>query len=169
MTAIVFVAGQALAGIPNVELVTFLVFVSGFLLGPARGALVGAAGMGAHSLFNVMGAAPPPVWVAQWVCYAGVGVAGALAGPWLARVENRVVAAAAAALMGVALVLAYQVAANAAAWAAFATGVDLWLYVWGGILFAGVHVVWNALVFMLAVPPTLRVLDRQRRELAAMT
>ncbi len=168
MTAIVFVAGQSLAGIPNVELVTFLVFVAGYLLGPVGGAVVGAAGMGAHSLFNVMGVVVPPVWLAQVFCYALVGVAGAVAGPRLARVEAAPLAAILAALTGTVLVLFYQIAVNAVAYLTFATGVSLRVYVFGGIAFAAVHIVWNAALFLAAVPPTLRVLSRQRRELAAM-
>lgn len=167
LTALVFVAGQALAGIPNVELVTFLVFVSGYLLGPALGALVGAAGMGAHSLFNVMGAAPPPVWVAQWMSYALVGVAGGLLGPPLSRLARRGVAAVACALSGVVLVLLYQLLVNGVAFLVFASGVSVWVYLWGGILFASVQLAWNAAVFFLAMPPVLRVLARHRDELVA--
>lgn len=167
LTALVFVAGQALAGIPNVELLTFLVFVSGYLLGPLLGALVGAAGMGAHSLFNVMGAVALPVWVSQWVCYALVGLAGGVAGPWLARIPRRGVAAVLAAATGVVLVIFYQLAVNAVAFLAFSSGVSVWVYVWGGIVFGAIQVLWNAVVFVFAVPPTLRVLAPYRRELAA--
>jgi hypothetical protein len=167
LTALVFVVGQALAGVPNVELVTLLVFLAGYLLGPVGGMVVGAAGMAAHSLFNVMGAAAPPVWIAQWVCYALVGLAGALVGPALARVTRRGVAALLAAATGAALVLFYQAAVNAVAFFTFSSGVSLWVYLWGGIAFAAVQVVWNAAVFLLALMPTLRVLARYRRELGA--
>ena len=81
LTALMYAAGQALAGIPNVEAITLLAFTSGDLLGPLRGALVGGAGMGAHSLFNVMGATPPPVWITQIACYALVGFCGGAIGP----------------------------------------------------------------------------------------
>jgi hypothetical protein len=166
LTALVFVAGQALAGVPNIELVTFLVFVAGYLLGPVLGAVVGAAGMGAHSLLNVMGAVAPPVWIAQWLCYAVVGVVGGLAGPGLARIRSRGVAAVVAALTGAALALFYQLAVNAVGFFAFSAGVSVWVYVWGGILFGVVQVAWNACLFLLAMPPTLRVLAPYRREMA---
>ncbi len=167
LTALVFVAGQALAGIPNVELVTFLVFVAGYLLGPALGAVVGGAGMAAHSLLNVMGAVAPPVWISQWLCYAGVGVAGGLVGPPLARISHRGLAAVLAAATGAALVIVYQLAVNAAAFYTFSSDVSVWVYVWGGVVFGVVHVAWNAALFFAALRPTLRVLAPYRREVTA--
>ena len=39
LIALTVAAGQALAGVPNIELVTLLVFLSGFLLGRRTGAI----------------------------------------------------------------------------------------------------------------------------------
>jgi len=166
LTALVFVAGQALAGVPNVELVTVLVFIAGYLLGPALGAVVGAAGMGAHSLLNVMGAVAPPVWLAQLACYALVGVVGGIAGPALARMRRHGLASVLAAVLGAGLALFYQLVVNAVAFFIFSSGVSVWVYVWGGVAFATVQVAWNGAVFLF-VPATLRVLARYRREVAA--
>jgi hypothetical protein len=165
LVALIFAAGQALAGIPNVELVTMVAFVSGYLLGPALGAAVGAAGMGAHSLFNVLGAVAPPVWIAQIVCYGLVGWAGGVAGPALARVRSRTRAALLAAVTGGLLVAAYQVAVNAVAFYTFTSDVPVWTYVWAGVAFGAIQLAWNAVVFGVALPPMLRVLSRHRREL----
>ena len=165
LVATMFAAGQALAGIPNVELVTALAFVSGYLLGPALGAAVGAAGMGAHSLFNVLGAVAPPVWIAQVVCYGFVGWAGGMAGPRLARVPSRVHAALLAALTGTALVLVYQIVVNGVAFYTFTSDVEVWTYVWAGVAFGAIQIAWNAVTFGLAMPPMLRVLARHRGEL----
>lgn len=165
LVAMIFAAGQALAGIPNVELVTALAFVSGYLLGPALGAGVGAAGMGAHSLFNVMGTVVPPMWLAQVGSFALIGCAGGIAGPMLARVPSRAHAAILCALTGAVLVFIYQVVVNLVAFYTFTSDVDVWVYVWGGVAFGAVQVAWNAVVFGAAMPPMLRVLARYRREL----
>ena len=165
LVAMIFAAGQALSGIPNVELVTTLAFVAGYLLGPVVGAGVGAAGMGAHSLFNVMGTVVPPVWLAQVASFALVGAAGGLLGPAIARTRGGVRAAILAAVIGAALVIVYQLAVNVVAFHTFTNDVDVWVYVWGGIAFGAVQVAWNAAVFGAAVPPMLRVLARHRREL----
>ncbi|HEX5131990.1 MAG TPA: hypothetical protein VFX92_05845 [Candidatus Krumholzibacteria bacterium] len=166
LTALVYVAGQVLAAIPNVELVTFLAFVAGFLLGPLLGAVVGGAGMAAHSLFNVMGMVAPPVWIAQWGAYALVGVAGALAGPWIAGMRRRGLAAVVSGVTGAALVLFYQAVVNAVSFVTFASGISVWVYVWGGIAFAALQMIWNAALFAALLVPTLHVLARYRRELA---
>lgn len=166
LTALIFATGQALAGIPNVETVTFLSFVSGFLLGPLPGTLVGACAMGAHSLFNPLGSAPPPVLVSQVVCYGAVGLAGALAGPMIVGLRSRVAAVVASVVAGGACVMVYQLVINVVSFKTFTSDVPLWTYVWGGIAFGAIQLLWNALLFGAALPPTLRVLSRHRRELA---
>jgi hypothetical protein len=165
LAAMIYAVGQALAGVPNVELVTALSFVSGYLLGPAWGAVVGATGMGAHSLFNVMGTVAPPVWLAQVGCFALIGVTGGTVGPGIARDSARTRAAVRAALTGVVLVLVYQLVVNLVAFYTFTNDVPVWTYVWGGIIFGAMQVGWNAVVFGIAMPPMLRVLARYRREL----
>ncbi len=166
LTAMVYVAGQALAGVPNVELVTFLSFAAGYLLGAGPGAVVGACGMAAHSLFNVMGAVPPPVWIAQIACYALIGATGGWVGPALLRVGNRLVASVLAALTGALLTLVYQGVVNAISFFVFTSDVTVWAFVWGGVAFAAVQFAWNAALFFAALCPTLRVLSRFRDEVA---
>ena len=63
------------------------------------------------------------------------------------------------------LTLAYQVVVNVASFLSFATHVPLWKYVWAGVAFAAVQIVWNAALFFVTLPPMLRVLARVRREL----
>jgi hypothetical protein len=48
----------------------------------------------------------------------------------------------------------------------FATHVPLLTYVWGGIAFAAIQLVWNAALFFVTVPPVLRVFARARHELS---
>jgi len=166
LAAMVYVAGQALAGVPNVELVTFLSFASGYLLGAGLGALVGACGMAAHSLFNIMGAVPPPVWIAQVACYALIGAAGGWLGPMIAGIRARMLASVVAAATGSLLTLFYQAVVNLVSFTIFTSGVSVWAFVWGGIAFASVQFVWNAAFFFAALRPTLRVLTRFRDEVA---
>ncbi len=166
LTALVYAAGEALAGIPNVEVITLLVFIAGFLLGPAWGMVVGGAGMGAHSLFNALGTVAPPVWIAQVVCYAFVGLCGAWLGPRLAALKTRTAQALASAAAGLVLVAVYQLVVNSISFMTFAANVPLWTYVWGGLAFASVQMVWNAALFFVTLPPTLKVLGRARRELS---
>lgn len=165
LIALTVASGQALAGIPNIELVTVLVFVSGFLLGRRAGAIVGAVSAGAHSLFNVMGAAAPPVLAAQIVGYGAIGVVGATAGPAMMRLRRRPLQAVTAALVGAACNLGYLTLVSVATYFTFTTSDTLLVFIWGGITFTAIGVAWNAAVFAVAVPSMIRVLEHFRREL----
>jgi energy-coupling factor transport system substrate-specific component len=164
LTALAIAAGYALAAIPNVELITLLVFVSGYLLGPALGGGVGAVAMAGHSTFNVMGAAIPPILAAQVACYALVGAAGGVAGPAIRRLPP-IPASIAAALCGGVLVVGYQVVVGVVSFYTFTGESVLWAYIWGGLVFSSIHVAWNVAVFLVVLRPTLSVLDRHRAEL----
>jgi len=151
--------GQAFAGVPNVELVTFVVVVSGYLLGSLLGAVVGGTTIAIHSVFNAFGAAPPPVLVAQVVAYALIGVVGSPLGRLVVRL-GRSSGAVIASIAGAAGVLTYQVFVNVASWIAYPTGVPVWGYIAGGVTFAAVQIGWNAALFAVALRPTLVVCGR---------
>jgi hypothetical protein len=162
--------GFALSGVPNVELVTFVVFVAGFLLGPVRGACAGAAAAAALSVFNPLGAALPPLVAAQAGGQALTGLWGGIAGPALARIRRRSMSALAAGATGLALTAIYDVATNAGAYATIAGEKSiegLVKFVAAGILFVGLHIVWNTVLFAAALGAVLRVLEKQREELNA--
>lgn len=168
MVALTVAAGYSLAGVPNVELVTVLIFVSGFLLGPKMGAVVGAASWGLHSLFNPMGAGVPPILAAQVVSGAVVGTTGGFIGPRLLDFNNRWLAAIAAGAAGFLLTLLFQILVNTASFYTFAddrAAYALWKYVLAGIAFTITHIVWNTGVFLVILRPLLAVLERHRLEL----
>ncbi len=160
LIALAVAAGQALAGIPNIELITFVVFVAGFLLGPVPGMIVGAVGIGGHSLFNVMGAVVPPMLIVQVLSYAGVGLAGATLGRFIAGLRHPMGASIVAGLVGATLTFIYQLAINTVAFYTFSSAGGLWPYIWGGLVFSVVHIGWNALLFSVSMRPTLAVLRR---------
>lgn len=168
LVALIVAAGYSLAGVPNVELVTLLVFVSGFLLGPRLGLAVGATSWGLYSLLNPMGAAVPPVLAAQVASGALVGLAGALTGPFILERVPRPAGMLLCGLSGLILTLMYQVVVNTAA---FVTFVDdrgvraFWAFMAGGIAFTVTHLVWNTAVFLVTLRPVMAVLDRYRLEL----
>lgn len=165
MIALSVAAGQALAAIPNVELITFLVFLSGYLLGVRTGALVGATAMGGHSLFNVMGSVIPPMLVTQIVIYAAIGAVGGVLGGVISRTRNAALASVIAGVTGGVLALVYQVAINVTAYFTFTSATTLWTFIVGGVAFSVVQIGWNVAVFFTALRPTMAVLGRFRGEL----
>jgi hypothetical protein len=170
LAAVAASLGFALSGVPNVELVTLVVFVSGFLLGPLYGAGVGAAAATALSVFNPLGAALPPVVAAQAAGQALSGLCGGIAGPALARVPGRTAARLAAGAAGLGLTVFYDVVTSAGAYVVIAGEKSiegLVKFVAAGILFVGLHIVWNTVLFAAVLGAVLRVLERQREELNA--
>jgi len=168
LVAVAVSLGFALAGIPNVELVTLVVFVSGFLLGPAYGAGVGALSAALFSLANPLGAALPPLVASQAAGQAVVGVLGGVSGPLLARFRARGIARLAAGGLGFGLTFVYDVITSVGAYATIAGEKSiegLVKFVAAGILFVGLHLVWNTMLFAVALVGILRVLDRYREEL----
>lgn len=160
--------GVALAGVPNVELMTLIVFVSGYLLGAGTGVVIGAASIAVHSLFNPLGAALPPLLGAQIVGFAIVGSAGGWIGPLVARLRLRATSFAAAGLAGMLLTLGYDALTNVGAFYTI-TGehrpVSLVQFVIAGLAFTIMHVVWNTALFAATLRPILNVLERYRDEL----
>lgn len=164
LTALVAALGFLLSGIPNIELMTLSTFVSGALLGAARGALVGAGAMAIFSGFNPYGMAPPPVYAMQIAGYAAIGAAGGLlggrAGLLRGGTAGRIAAGGA---LGFLLAVGYGALTNlGTAWSA---GLDVWPTMVGGIAFGLWHAAWNAAVFAVAGPPLLAALRRRRERL----
>jgi energy-coupling factor transport system substrate-specific component len=170
LAAVAVSLGFALSGVPNVELVTFAVFVSGYLLGPAPGAGVGAAAATALSVFNPLGTALPPLVAAQAAGQAVAGFCGGMAGPALARIPGGAPARIASAATGLALTVFYDVVTSVGAYATIAGEMSvegLVKFVSAGIVFVGLHIVWNTVLFAAALGAVLRVLKRHREELNA--
>lgn len=73
-------AGFSLLMIPNIELVTVIIFTAGLYLGPAWGIIVGGTAEMIFSGMNPMGSGLsfPPLFFAQIVGMAGVGFAGGI-------------------------------------------------------------------------------------------
>ncbi|MGD1049199.1 MAG: hypothetical protein ABR899_10675, partial [Candidatus Krumholzibacteriaceae bacterium] len=73
--------GFLLSEIPNVELMTLTVFVSGVFCGARLGGLVGGLSILFYSLLPPLGPAPAPLLAAPVLGYVVTRVAGGLAGP----------------------------------------------------------------------------------------
>jgi len=75
--------GFSLMFIPNIELITVMVFLSGIYLGIGWGALVGFTAMAIYSGLNPMGSGLsfPPLFLMQITGMAFAGIIGGLARP----------------------------------------------------------------------------------------
>jgi len=66
-SALAYAGGLAFTLIPNVEIITAIIFLSGVYLGSRKGLLVGLIAQTLYSTLNPYGVSPPPLFIAQ-VC-----------------------------------------------------------------------------------------------------
>ena len=72
------VLGYMLAYIPNIEVFTLLIFLSGFVLGKRDGMIIGLLSSTIFTFFNPLGTSPPPLFVYQLIHYSFTGLLGGL-------------------------------------------------------------------------------------------
>jgi hypothetical protein len=161
--------GYALIQFPNVELVTAVVFLSGYFLGWKMGGWVGATTMFIYSTFNPYGMAIPPVLVMQIFGMAISGIAGGVFGS-ISRSPTGWRLIVALAVMGFFLTVLYdflttfghviviQLSVQSLADTAHAFAVAVVF----GIGFYITHIVSNTIIFAAFVPIVLRKLAGNR-------
>ena len=77
-TALAVVFGYMLVYIPNIEVFTLIIFLSGFILGKKEGIFVGLLSSIIFTFFNPLGISPPPLYLYQVVHYSLTGLSGGL-------------------------------------------------------------------------------------------
>lgn len=161
--ALVMGVGFALVIVPNVELVTALIFLAGVLMGWRSGILIGGVGEMLFSVFNPMGSGLlfPPMLVAQVISMGIVGGVGGLCrslildeNPSFGR--NLIIGA-----IGFGLTLFYDILVSLAfpLTAGFNwKGIVSTLL--AGVVFSALHLVVNTMIFMGLVPFAARRIFR---------
>jgi hypothetical protein len=157
LSSLAVALGFLLIAVPNVELMTLTVFVSGGLLGFRGGMLVGVVSMLIYSIANPMGAAIPLVTASQAVGLGIVGAAGAAAPAIRHILKGRMVRNIIFALTGLLLTIAYDSLTNLALGISMGTVVAVLV---AGILFSVVHFVSNALIFFFLADVLLSMDER---------
>jgi len=158
------VAGLALSLVPNVELVSLVVFCGGVLLGGKIGFQVGAAGMTVYVFANsaVYGYPPSPVPVLAAQAL-GCGITGVMGSGWR-RLERRVGRGwgfRVLPVFGAVAATVNQVLLNAVYAFLFSADDATYLGTFlGGMGFGAVQIGWNVLAFGIAGPPAVLALRR---------
>jgi hypothetical protein len=141
--------GYCLAGVPNVEVMTLIIFAAGWTAGAGAGAAAGVIGMSIYTLANPYGAAVPLLAGAQVACF---GLIGAVGGLW-ARLGTAALSPVLLGLAGALVTAVYDVVTNVAIGISFSQVVPTLI---AGIPLSLVHVLANALIFALGGPYLLR-------------
>ena len=156
MTATCLATNYALIGIPNVKLMDFLVFASGFLFGARAGALVGVLTWSIYGLLNPYGF-NLPIYVATATSETIYGLAGGLLRrsgalssrdglPWSVYKMGA---------LGFSLTAIYDLLTNLAF--ALSFGVPILLALATGAFLALVHELTNAAIFAACAPVLMRL------------
>ncbi len=155
LAALAIGGNYALSALPNVELSSVMVFLSGFLFGPVIGALVGSIAMIIYQYWNPWGAFIPPIGLAVIGCTIFIGVIGGILGKALQRLDysdSRWFLL--PVLFGILLTLFFDLVTNFAYSITF--GIPFIVVLIIGLPFTIVHIVSNAILFGLLTQPVTR-------------
>jgi energy-coupling factor transport system substrate-specific component len=162
--AVGVVAGIALSAVPNVELVTAICFLSGFLLGAGAGLLTGGLTEALFAGFNPMGSSIGLLLPAQVLGMALAGLSGALGARLCGEGRKGARHAIIIVGLGAAVTLVFDLITNLAfcVMAGFSVSQMAIPFI-AAVPFAAIHVGSNVLVFALVVAPILPRLERALR------
>jgi len=162
--AVGIVAGVALSAVPNVELVTAICFLSGFLLGAGAGLLTGAMTEALFAGFNPMGSSIGLLLPAQVVGMALAGLIGALAARLCGEFRGGSRYVIVIVGLGALVTLIFDVLTNLAfsVMAGFSVSQMAIPFI-AAAPFVAIHLGSNVLVFSLIVAPLLPRLERALR------
>ncbi|MBC8346316.1 MAG: hypothetical protein ISR82_02850 [Candidatus Marinimicrobia bacterium] len=151
--------GFSLMLIPNIELITVIVFISGLYLGIGWGALVGGTAIFIYSGLNPMGSglAFPPLFMVQILGMVIAGIAGGMARPILFKKEFNIFSLAGLFLMGFSITLIYDVFTLITYPISAGLGyAGVMAALVKGIGFTVLHEISNGVVFLVAVPRVVK-------------
>ncbi len=165
-TALGIVLGYMLAYIPNIELFTLTMFLSGFILGKRDGMIVGISSSFIFCFFNPYGASPLPLLTFQLLYYTLIGLLGAIANQLLKnkryftpekdlyKVQIMVIFG----IIGGLMTLSYQLFSSLIDVLIFFGTLDEFLpYLLTGIPFTTIHIIGNALGFIFILPGLIQL------------
>ena len=144
-----------LLGVPNVELISLVLFISGMFLGYWGGFVTPIVAGVIFVFFNPNG--PPSiilVAIAQIIGFILFGIFGAIFGRMILKNTNRVVGMTFCAAIGVTLTFVYDLITNAAIATVFG---PFWPTVASGIAFSLWHMAGNGIIFGLAEPVIVKL------------
>ena len=151
--------GFSLMFIPNIELITVMVFLSGIYLGIGWGALVGFTAMAIYSGLNPMGSGLsfPPLFLMQIIGMAFAGIIGGLVRPLFNEKKMNFLLMASLAFLGFTITLIYDLLTLLSYPLSAGLGLSgILAALFKGLGFTLLHEISNAVVFTVTVPPVMR-------------
>ncbi|MCK4779822.1 MAG: hypothetical protein KAT57_06530 [Candidatus Lokiarchaeota archaeon] len=168
-TALAIVLGYLLAYIPNIELFTLMIFLSGFILGKRDGMMIGLLSSFIFCYFNPFGSSPLPLLAFQLFHYSITGFLGALTNDLLQRKKlfkpsEDLYKFSIMALLGIigALITAnFQIFSSIIYVLSFLGSLNEFLpYFLTGSIFTAIHIIGNTLGFIFILPGLIQLIRK---------
>ena len=160
-SAVAIGMGFSLMLIPNIELITVVVFLSGLYLGIRWGGLVGMTSMAIYSGMNPMGSGLsfPPLFAMQIIGMSLTGIIGGLVRPFFFVKQFNVFLISSLAILGFTVTLIYDMLTLIAYPIAAGLGFSGMLAALiKGLGFTLLHEISNAIVFVVSIPRIIKLL-----------
>ncbi|MFX0080289.1 MAG: hypothetical protein ACFE94_00900 [Candidatus Hodarchaeota archaeon] len=168
-TALGIVLGYLLAYIPNIELFTLTIFLSGFILGKRDGMIVGFLSSLIFCFFNPIGASPLPLLAFQLTHYTITGLLGALTNDFLSKrsfftidddlyiIPVMVIFG----LLGAIITISFQIFSSLVDVLSYFGTINEFLpYFLTGIPFTITHIIGNTLGFIFILPGLIQLVHK---------
>ena len=160
-SAVAIGMGFSLMLIPNIELITVVVFLSGLYLGIRWGGLVGMTSMAIYSGMNPMGSGLsfPPLFAMQIIGMSLTGIIGGLVRPFFFVKQFNVFLISSLAILGFTVTLIYDMLTLIAYPIAAGLGFSgILAALIKGLGFTLLHEISNAIVFVVSIPRIIKLL-----------
>ncbi len=168
-SALAIVLGYLLAFIPNIEIFTLTIFLSGFILGKRDGMIIGFLSSLIFCFFNPLGPSPLPLLAFQIIHYSITGLLGALLSGLLQKKRTfkvdddlyKVSVMGIFAVIGALITLSFQIFSSLIyVLSYFGTISEFVPYFLTGALFTVVHIIGNTLGFIFILPGLIQLINK---------
>ncbi|MFX0003353.1 MAG: ECF transporter S component [Candidatus Hodarchaeota archaeon] len=168
-TALAIVLAYILWYIPNIELFTLTIFLSGFILGKRDGIIIGLLSSFIFCSFHPLGASPLPLLIFQIISYSLTGLIGALTNEYFKNkrffkpnddlyVLSVIVVFG---VLGILITLNFQILSTLGYTLSFFGTINVFLPVFlTNIAFTVIHIIGNTLGFIFILPGLIQLINR---------
>ena len=161
--AMAIAVGYSLMMVPNIELITVTIFLSGLILNAFWGALVGLVAMGIYSGLNPLGSGLgfPPLFLAQLISMSLCGVIGGFLKPFFVTNRYNISRLVLLGLSGFVVTLIYDVFTLISYPIFSGLGVvGVYAALVKGLGFTLLHQLSNVFIFIITVPRVVKFLTK---------
>ncbi|MCK4381435.1 MAG: ECF transporter S component [Candidatus Lokiarchaeota archaeon] len=168
-SALAIVLGYLLAYIPNIELFTLTIFLSGFILGKRDGMIIGLLSSFIFCFFNPFGASPLPLLAFQLTHYSITGLIGALTGDLLQKKVSfelnddlyKISVMIIFGFIGALITVSFQIFSSLVDVLSYFGTIDEFVpYFLTGIIFTAIHIIGNTLGFIFILPGLIQLIKK---------